>query len=216
MPCRTDGQSSGCAKPGTRPGPGAHGARRLRRRRGASIAPATTAYPSAWSASARLSHRPWSTGRAPRHVAERCRRRRAAARRPPRSARRRSPARRTRRGARRRGRARSRSGRAASAPAPRSRARRSRRAPPGPGARVRIPSQTIALPRSSSQWYEAAMSAPHVAAPTFSTSALAVVSAPARGGSSDHERQRATSGPGTRQSRPCRARPGSVTGSDPY
>ncbi len=60
-----------------------------------------------------------------------------------------------------------------------------------------MPSQTIAFPRSSSQWYEAAMSGPHVAAPMFSTVAVRTVSAPARGGSSDHERQRATRGPGT-------------------
>ena len=113
----------------------------------------------------------WSTGHA-RSPLRGARAHRHAA--PPRRSRsdcpRRPPARRTRRDARRRGRERSRSCRAASAHVQRSRARRARRARPARAAACEAPSQTIALPRSSSQWYEAAMSGPHVAAPAFSTS----------------------------------------------
>ena len=49
-----------------------------------------------------------------------------------------------------------------------------------PRPRVRSPSQTIALPSSSSQWYETVKRSPrHGVSPTFSSSTRAVASAPA-------------------------------------
>jgi len=67
----------------------------------------------------------------------------------------------------------------------------------GRGSAVRSPSQTIGLPRPSSQWYEHDTSSRQVTVPAFSISTRAPPSAPAWGSSSIQVSQRATSGPGT-------------------
>src|SRR5947209_17002429 len=57
-----------------------------------------------------------------------------------------------------------------------------------------MPSQTIGLPRSSSQWYET-LRPRHGAVPAFSTTTCARVSAPACTGASSWASQRTASGP---------------------
>src|SRR5438067_8212795 len=80
---------------------------------------------------------------------------------------------------------------------PRTGTSRSARSPGDALTSVRIPSQTIGLPRSSSQWYEI-FNSRHTAVPAFSTTTCACVSAPARTGSSSCASHRTASGPAGR------------------
>src|SRR5437763_6753063 len=80
---------------------------------------------------------------------------------------------------------------------PRTGTSRSARSPGDALTSVRIPSQTIGLPRSSSQWYEI-FNSRHTAVPAFSTTTCARVSAPARTGSSSCASHRTASGPAGR------------------
>ena len=76
----------------------------------------------------------------------------------------------------------------------RSGASSSSRSPGAASTAVRIPSQTIGFPRSSSQWYET-LRPRQAADPAFSTTARTRPRTPASGGSTSSECQRTARGP---------------------
>jgi hypothetical protein len=63
------------------------------------------------------------------------------------------------------------------------------------GAAVRVPSQTIGLSRSSSQWYASRTWSPHAMVPAFASSTSTVSTTPACGAGAGAGPQRTTRGP---------------------